>query len=233
VRPSDAIRRRNLRSQTMPSGSRPFAGSSSSSTCGSPSSAAAKPRRCRMPAEYSFTLRPAAGVSPTRVRTSSARCTGYPLAAQSTRRWFLAVRAGWKLDASRTAPTVPDGRGRSAYRRPPMVAVPAVGVTSPSRQRNVVVLPAPLGPRKPVTVPGATVKLRLSTARTDPNTFVRSATAIRPASSVMGSTSEPNWAVHQCRRTQARQVVQPTHGSGRPRTPSRDLRPCFRWSRRR
>ena len=31
-----------------------------------------------------------------------------------------------------------------------MVALPAVGVTSPSSERSVVVLPEPLGPRKPV-----------------------------------------------------------------------------------
>ena len=37
----------------------------------------------------------------------------------------------------------------------------------------VVVLPAPLGPRKPVTFPSLTVKLRSSTARTDPNRLVR------------------------------------------------------------
>ncbi len=37
----------------------------------------------------------------------------------------------------------------------------------------VVVLPAPFGPRKPVTLPASTVKLRSSTARTDPNRLVR------------------------------------------------------------
>ena len=36
-----------------------------------------------------------------------------------------------------------------------MVAVPAVGVTRLSSMRSVVVLPAPFGPRKPVTRPGA------------------------------------------------------------------------------
>src|SRR3954453_12370635 len=34
--------------------------------------------------------------------------------------------------------------------------------------RSVVVFPAPLGPRKPVTELGSTVKDRLSTARTEP-----------------------------------------------------------------
>ena len=39
-----------------------------------------------------------------------------------------------------------------------MVAVPAVGVTRPSSIRSVVVLPAPLGPRNPVTLPGCDVE---------------------------------------------------------------------------
>src|SRR6266568_4414766 len=60
-----------------------------------------------------------------------------------------------------------------------MVAVPLVGVTRASRQRRVVVLPAPLGPRKPVTVPGSTSKLRSSTARTLPKNLVRFETTMR------------------------------------------------------
>jgi len=53
--------------------------------------------------------------------------------------------------------------------RPSMVAAPEVGATRPSSIRRVVVLPAPLGPRKPVTVPGSTSKSRRSTANTSPN----------------------------------------------------------------
>ena len=53
-----------------------------------------------------------------------------------------------------------------AVGRPPKVAVPAVIDTSPSNIRSVVVLPAPLGPRNPVTRPAATSKLRSSTATT-------------------------------------------------------------------
>src|SRR3984885_477888 len=54
-----------------------------------------------------------------------------------------------------------------------MVAGPADGATSPSNMRSVVVLPDPLGPRKPVTRPGSTVKPRSSTATTDPKCFER------------------------------------------------------------
>ena len=45
----------------------------------------------------------------------------------------------------------------------------------------VVVLPAPFGPRKPVTWPGRTVKLRLSTAVTEPNRLVTRSSSIMPA----------------------------------------------------
>jgi hypothetical protein len=44
--------------------------------------------------------------------------------------------------------------------------------------RNVVVLPAPFGPRKPVTRPGRTVKLSPSTAVTGPERLLRPLTSI-------------------------------------------------------
>src|SRR5215469_17688956 len=59
-----------------------------------------------------------------------------------------------------------------------MVAVPASDFTSPSRIRKVVVFPAPLGPRKPETVPPSTPKLRSSTARTGPKRLVSPRTSI-------------------------------------------------------
>ena len=51
VRPSAAAPRRKSRSQRMPCGSRPLAGSSRTRTSGSPSSVAARPRRWRIPVE--------------------------------------------------------------------------------------------------------------------------------------------------------------------------------------
>src|SRR6476660_6190237 len=51
VRPPAANERRKSRSQRTPSGSSPFAGSSRTSSSGSPSNAAASPSRCRMPSE--------------------------------------------------------------------------------------------------------------------------------------------------------------------------------------
>ena len=53
-----------------------------------------------------------------------------------------------------------------------MAAVPAEGVTRPSSMRSVVVLPAPFGPRKAVTVPSPTLKLRSSTAVAAPKRLV-------------------------------------------------------------
>ena len=91
------------------------------------------------------------------------------------------MRPGWKLAASSAAPTVRSGRGICPYDRPPIVAAPDVGRTRPSSMRSVVVLPAPFGPRNPVTRPGATSKDRSSTARTGPNDLERCSTRIVPS----------------------------------------------------
>src|SRR4051794_41983240 len=49
----------------------------------------------------------------------------------------------------------------------------------------VVVLPAPLGPRKPVTDPGSTVNERSETARTGPNALLSSRTSTRTGPAVI------------------------------------------------
>ena len=64
-------------------------------------------------------------------------------------------------------------------------AVPASGTSSPRIMRMVVDLPEPLGPRKPVTTPGETVKLRSSTATVFPYRFVS------PRVTIMGLLSQP------------------------------------------
>src|SRR5512142_826229 len=53
-----------------------------------------------------------------------------------------------------------------------MVTVPEVGRSSPRIMRMVVDLPAPFGPRNPVTTPGLTWKSMPSTAAVRPYTFV-------------------------------------------------------------
>ena len=78
---------------------------------------------------------------------------GGPHLGARTRRWSLAVRPGWKLEASRAASPTGAARSNSAYRLPQIDAVPESGWIRPSSIHSKVVLPAPLGPRKPVTAP--------------------------------------------------------------------------------
>src|SRR6202035_214146 len=69
--------------------------------------------------------------------------------------------------------------GASSQGSPPSSrAVPPLARIRPSRTRIVVVLPAPLGPRKPCTSPGATVRSSPSRARVRPNDLLRPATSI-------------------------------------------------------
>ncbi len=178
VRPSRASRRINSRIQMMPSGSSPFDGSSSRTTGGSPSSAAAMPSRWRMPREYVLTRRRATEASPASSSTSSTRRSGRRLLAASTRRWSRAVREPCAACASSRAPTWRSGSSSVAYARPPRVAVPDVGRSRPSTSRMVVDFPAPLGPRNPVTRPGTTLKVSRSTARVVPYSLVRSWTSM-------------------------------------------------------
>ena len=70
------------------------------------------------------------------------------------------------------------GARRLAYGIPSTVAEPSVGDTRPRTIRSVVLLPAPFGPRNPVTTPGWTSRLRSSTAVTDPKRFVTPRTEI-------------------------------------------------------
>ena len=110
-----------------------------------------------------------------------------PSAAASTRRWFRPLRSGLKLCVSSTAPTVRAGSSRNRYGIPNTDAVPSVGATSPRIIRSVVLLPAPFGPRNPVTRPGFTSNERSSTAVTSPNRFVRLLTEM--AGEPIGSVS--------------------------------------------
>ena len=60
--------------------------------------------------------------------------------------------------------------------KPLMEALPEVGASSVQRMLMVVVLPAPLGPRKPKMVPSSTSNETSFTAVIDPNLFVRPST---------------------------------------------------------
>src|SRR5947207_9760767 len=90
------------------------------------------------------------------------------------RRWLRALRPGWNDASSSTAPTRALGRSSSSYGTPPNVAEPDEGRIRPSSARMVVLLPAPFGPRKPVTRPASMPKERCSTAATPPKCLDRS-----------------------------------------------------------
>ena len=108
-------------------------------------------------------------------------------------------------------------RGRAG---PSTVAVPEVGRARPRTQRIVVVLPEPLGPRKPVTRPGWMVTVRSSTATRAPYRLVR------PASSITGSA----WPAGRHRVCEARPLSGLWQAAVRPRT-TRVARPARTGSR--
>ena len=58
--------------------------------------------------------------------------------------------------------------GDVAMSKPPTRTVPLVGTMMPAMLRSVVVLPAPLGPTRPSTSPGATVNDSPRTASKSP-----------------------------------------------------------------
>jgi hypothetical protein len=70
------------------------------------------------------------------------------------------------------------GRGVLAVRPPVDGHRSAGGASSPRISRMVVDFPAPFGPRKPVTMPGRTVKVRPSTASLSPYRLVKPCASI-------------------------------------------------------
>ena len=138
------------------------------------------PSRCFMPSENPLTRRSATASRPVSRSTSVTRRRADAVAARDRRR--CAGRCGrgagrWRRAAS--PPGAAGGRGSvaPARRRAP---VPLVGASRPRMIRIVVVFPAPFGPRKPVTWPGRTVKLRPSTAVTGPNRLISCRPRSRP-----------------------------------------------------
>ncbi len=114
VRPSAASDFSRFLTHRTPSGSRPLTSSSSMRTGGSPSRAAAIPRRCPMPREKPPARRRAALSSPTRSSTSAARARPIPLLRARLSRWLYALRPPWKALASSIAPTSNSGQRNSA-----------------------------------------------------------------------------------------------------------------------
>ena len=87
-------------------------------------------------------------------------------------RVWRTVKEGLSPSAWRTAPTRP-ARTASLGATPRTAAVPASGRVKPRTTSRVVDLPAPFGPRKATTSPGATVRSRESTATTGPKVLRR------------------------------------------------------------
>src|SRR5579859_4166370 len=84
------------------------------------------------------------------------------------------------------------------YGRPPTKAEPASGASRPRMTRIVVDLPAPLGPTKPVTWPGATVNVMPSRAWAWPNRLRSPVTSI--VASMAGNATVPRWPRSSRRR---------------------------------
>src|SRR5450432_1866187 len=69
--------------------------------------------------------------------------------------------------------------GSAKQSMPSTRADPRVGTTRVAIMRSVVVLPAPLGPRRPVMEPSCAVKLTSRTASTSPKRFARPRVSIK------------------------------------------------------
>ena len=156
-------------SRGYPAGSKPFAGSSSTISAGSLSSAAARPSRCRIPSEYLRTFSSPRSSRPTSASASSTRLRPMRSIAPSKRRFSRPVIVGNIAGVSTMAPIScmtsvrPRGLGR-----PSRVSSPADGRARPSKHRMVVVFPEPFGPRKPKTPPSGTSRSSPETAMVGP-----------------------------------------------------------------
>src|SRR5688572_23692210 len=112
-----------------------------------------------MPSEYFFTRSPARSARPTRSNIWSTRTLPMPSMAASNRRFSRPVIVGNNAGVSTIAPMRDIVFDRLAGTGAPSIAArPAVGRTRPSKQRIVVVLPDPFGPRNPNTPPSGTVR---------------------------------------------------------------------------
>ena len=91
-----------------------------------------------------------------------------PEVCASASRWWYALRDGWTARGSSIPPSSRSGAACERGGRPLTMTEPLVGSSRPRIILIVVDFPAPLGPRKPVTVPGRTVNVRSETAVVGP-----------------------------------------------------------------
>src|SRR2546426_2650059 len=89
-------------------------------------------------------------------------------------RYSVAVKNSYILGDSGTYPaSFFTSNGSFSTSCPRTITVPEVGFKSPTRVFISVDLPDPLGPRRPLTSPAATDRLRSLTARIDPYAFLK------------------------------------------------------------
>src|SRR5256712_12677725 len=128
-----------------------------------------------MPVEYSAILRYRSSSTPTNCRTSCERLIAVSRSRPLTRPMYetrpTPVMSGMRQSCSGMYPIRSRTARPSSMSRPRTFAVPAVGRNRLSSNRRNVVLPAPLGPTRPMA-PSGILTVRSSTARTSPKTFV-------------------------------------------------------------
>src|SRR3954447_4350114 len=164
-------------------GSRPIVGSSRKSTRGECRKPRAISRRRFMPPENVITRLPRRSHRPTMSSTWRIRgattSRGTPYSSACRRRFCSAVRYPSSVGSWKTSPMLRRTSSRScATSWPATRARPPVGRASVQSMWIVVVLPAPLGPRKPNTSPRATSKLTPRTASMSPKDFTSCSTSI-------------------------------------------------------
>ena len=186
----------------------PAAGSSSSRTFGRCTSARASPRRCFCPRESTRAGVWAISSRWTAESMSMARC--FPMALSSP--WAAAKVSRISVQVSESQVPKESGihptawctcRGCAAGSSPAMRIEPASGARSAASMRRRVVLPAPLEPTSPVTVPVGTVMFICQTARVGPKKRVTPVTSMlmRPMLRIKRPARLPDSAVNSMGRT--------------------------------
>ena len=173
-----------------------------------------------MPREKPRTRSSATSVSPTSSSTSSmpAVRASRPLRAASAARFCRAVSEGYSPGPS-TKPATPSGAASARLTGTPRISrLPLSATARPSSSPSSVVFPAPLGPTRPCTRPGAISRSTSASATTSPKHLV--SPRARTAGDVSISSSFSIRADGQ------------RDGEGRQRLPMQEARACDPPSRR-
>ena len=159
------------------------------------------------------------------------------------RRGTAGARRRGSRPAGGCGPTAPGGRrledradgahrlGQRGVGRAVEGRRPASGRSSPRTMRRVVVFPAPLGPRKPVTEPGSTVKLRSETAWTGPNDLESPLTSSRTGRAGPGRCWRWEWELLVVASGGPPHPSAPGRAPGSPATLARRVRLSRRHAR--